>query len=110
MRIATWLNAGFISLIIMAQSGIAAEAVLTGEYLLPDTTRGFLAITNVDSLIEHYNKTQLGKLTSDPVMEPFTKDVRRQFENRWSGVHERLGLTLDDLKEVPGGEVCRGID
>jgi len=40
------------------------------------------------------------------VMEPFTKDVRQQFENRWSGVHARLGLTLDDLREVPGGEVC----
>ncbi len=65
-----------------------------------------LAITNVDTLIENYNKTQLGKLTADPVMEPFTKDVRRQFENRWSAVHYRLGLTLDDLKDVPGGEAC----
>lgn len=106
MRIATWLCAGLISLTLLSQAGYSAETVPAGEYLFPDTTRGFIAITNVDNLIEHYNKTQLGKLTSDPVMEPFTKDVRRQFENRWSGVHERLGLTLDDLKEVPGGEVA----
>ena len=76
---------------------------------MPDTTRGFIAITNVDTLSENYNKTQMGKLTADPEMEAFTKDVRRQFENRWSAVHARLGLTLDDLQEVSSGEVCVGL-
>jgi hypothetical protein len=60
-------------------------------------------------LSENYNKTQLGKLTADPKMEEFTKDVRRQFEIRWSAVHARLGLTLDDLQEVSSGEVCVGL-
>lgn len=106
IRIASLTFSGFVCLILLSQGGIAAEVIPPGEYLLPDTTRGFIAITNVDTLIEHYNKTQLGKLTNDPVMEPFTKDVRRQFENRWSSVHARLGLTLDDLQEVPGGEAC----
>lgn len=106
MRIATWICSGFICFILLSEGRILAEAVQPGEYLLPDTTQGFIAITNVDTLIENYNKTQLGKLTADPKMEEFTKDVRRQFENRWSAVHARLGLTLDDLKEVPGGEVC----
>ncbi len=96
----------FVSLILLVQGQVFAQAVHAGDRLMPDNTRGFISITNVDVLIEHYNKTQLGKLTADPVMEPFTKDVRRQFENRWSGVHERLGLTLDDLKGVPGGEIC----
>jgi hypothetical protein len=91
---------------MLSEGRIFAQAVPPGEYLLPDTTRGFLAITNVDTLNENYNKTQLGKLTADPKMEEFTKDVRRQFDNRWSAVHARLGLTLDDLKEVSGGEVC----
>ena len=106
IRSATWISAGYICLILLSHGGFSAETVPPGENLLPDTTRGFIAITNVDNLIENYNKTQLGKLTSDPVMEPFTKDVRQQFENRWSAVHARLGLTLDDLKEVPAGEAC----
>ncbi len=84
----------------------SSTPALPGELLLPNTTQGYISIANVDNMIDHYNRTQLGKLTSDPVMEPFTKDVRRQFENRWSGVHERLGLTLQELREVPGGEVC----
>jgi hypothetical protein len=96
----------FGSFILFVQGQIIAQAVPSGEHLMPENTRGFISITNVQTLIDHYNKTQLGKLTADPMMEPFTKDVRRQFENRWSSVHVRLGLTLDDLKEVPGGEVC----
>ena len=36
---------------------------------------------------------------ADPVMKPFTKDIRRQFEDRWSSIHERLGLTLDDMRK-----------
>jgi hypothetical protein len=105
MRIATWICSGFICFMLLSEGRISAEAVQPGEYLLPDTTRGFIAISNIDTLIEHYDKTQLGKLTGDPKMEEFTKDVRRQFENRWSAAHARLGLTLDDLKEVSGGEV-----
>jgi hypothetical protein len=72
---------------------------------LPKTTAGFVAVSSLDQLTEHWNRTQVGHLMNDPIMEPFTKDVRRQFEDRWSGVHERLGLTLDDLREVAGGEV-----
>jgi hypothetical protein len=79
------------------------------EALLPNTTQGFVAISNVDSLRDHWNKTQLGHLMADPAMEPFAKDLRRQFEDRWSNVHERLGLTLDDMKGVPGGDVGIGL-
>jgi hypothetical protein len=77
--------------------------------LLPDTTQGFAAISNVDTLSEHWHKTQLGQLMDDPVMKPFSEDLHRQFEDRWSAVHERLGLTLDDMKGVPGGDVGIGL-
>jgi hypothetical protein len=46
---------------------------------------------------------------SDKVMQPFAKDLRNQIENRWSSIHERLGLTLDDLKTIPGGDVGIGM-
>ncbi len=88
---------------------VSAQTSRPSETLLPNTTPGFFAISNVDTLSEHWNKTQLGHLMADPVMEPFTKDVRRQFEERWSSVHERLGLTLEDMKGVPGGDVAIGL-
>jgi hypothetical protein len=79
------------------------------ETLLPDTTQGFAAITNVDVLSEHWDKTQLGHLMADPVMEPFSKDLHHQFNDRWSSVHDRLGVSLDDMKGVPGGDVGIGM-
>jgi hypothetical protein len=42
-------------------------------------------------------------------MKPFTDDLRRQFDERWSNVRERLGMTLDDLKGVPAGEFAVGL-
>jgi hypothetical protein len=93
------------SLMLLASGTVHAQKIRPGEYFMPSTSQGFLAVTQVEALVDHYDRTELGKLTSDPVMEPFTKDMKRQFESRWSGVHERLGLTLQDLRDIAGGEV-----
>jgi hypothetical protein len=77
--------------------------------LFPDNTRGFIVLTNINQVTDQFNKTQLGKLMTDPVMEPFSKDLQRQFDERWSGVRERFGLTWDDLKTVAGGETALGL-
>lgn len=99
---------GFV-LLVCGSSGLKAKELPPSEKLLPNTTQGFFAIDSIERLSEHWDKTQLGHLMADPVMEPFTKDVERQFEDRWSGVHERLGLTLKDLKGVSGGDVGIGL-
>jgi hypothetical protein len=91
---------------LLGVGALPAEAGRLSETLLPDTTQGFFAISNVDVLNEHWDKTQLGHLMADPAMKPFTKDIRRQFDNRWSRIHERLGLSFDDLRKVPGGDVA----
>jgi len=85
----------------------AAEPL--AEFLLPTTTKGFLSITNVTVLNAQWDKTQLGQLMADPVMQPFAKDLRRQLESRLSRLEDRLGLTLDDLREVPSGELAVAI-
>lgn len=73
--------------------------------LMPDTTQGFVAIPDVPALRASWSKTQFGQLTRDPVMKPFIDELRAQIENRFSNLHSRLELTLDDLEGVPGGEV-----
>jgi hypothetical protein len=93
----------------LSDEAVQIEKVPPAELLFPKSTQGFVAIANVEALIDHFNNTQLGKLASDPVMKPFTEDVKRQFESRWSNVHDRLGVTLEDLRDVPGGEVSVGL-
>jgi len=95
-----------VGLLVTAPALCWAQAAAPSESLLPATTKGAVFITNYQQLDAQWNKTQIGKLLKDPVMEPFAKDLRRQFQNRWSGVNDRLGLTLDDLEGVPSGELA----
>jgi hypothetical protein len=87
----------------------AAYAVPPSENLFPDTTRAFISAPVAKKLTEQFNKTQLGQLVKDPVMKPFVEDLRRQFDERWSNVRERLGLSLDDIRGVPSGEAAVGL-
>ena len=76
------------------------------DTLLPNTTRGFVCVTSVKTLEEHWNKTQLGQLAKDPLMKPFIDDLRRQIDERWSDIHEKLGVTIEDLRQVASGELA----
>lgn len=80
-----------------------------GDTLLPNTTRGFLSVANVDDLSTAWDKTQLGKLMNDPAMEAFAEDLKRQLRERLSEGHERIGLTLEDLEGIANGEACAAI-
>lgn len=106
-RFWTLLSLWLASVIVATGIGVErARAGHSSEALLPDTTQGFVAISNVDYLNDQWNKTQLGHLMADPAMKPFAKDIRRQFEQRWASIYDRLGLTLEDMREVPGGDTA----
>jgi hypothetical protein len=79
---------------------------LRAENLLPDTTVGALAVTNFDHLRTQWDKTQVGHLMNDPVMASFKKDMQKQLEHRFGNLEKRLSLTLDDVKDLPSGELC----
>ena len=49
---------------------------------------------------------QLGKLLDDPIMAAFRKDFRKQAQQNWASLRERMGLTLDDLRGVPTSEAA----
>ena len=89
--------------LLLAASVPTAWTAQPSEDLLPGVTKGFLSATNVTELSKNWDKTQLGQLMNDPAMGPFAKDLRRQFEDRLSGLRDRLGLTFDDLQGVPSG-------
>ena len=82
-----------------------AQKVPPSDTLLPNTTRGYFSVPNMSGLSDRWNKTQLGQLIKDPAMKAFVEDLRRQFDERWSGAREKLGFTLDDLRGLSGGEV-----
>jgi hypothetical protein len=107
-RLSNWLFSVLAALAVSVPATLQA-AVPSSESLLPATTKGYLAVGSVDQLREAWNKTQLGQLTQDPAMKPFIEDLRRQLQEKWTKSHQKLGLTWDDLQEVPTGEVALGL-
>lgn len=105
LRIATYA----LGWVLVGLSARAWAASLTSEFLLPETTRGYLSVRSVPQLNEQWKKTQLGQLMSDPVMKPFAEDLRRQLDERFNAVYDRLGLTLNDVQNVPSGELVVGL-
>ena len=61
---------------------------------------------DVEELRDRWNETQIGRMVNDPVMKPFVDDLRDQIKDKMSSTRVRLGLTLDDLKGIYGGELC----
>lgn len=101
-----WIGSLFSAVIsLVVTSAAMAQGPGVTEKLLPETTKGFVAITDYDLLVEQWNKTQIGQLLADPVMKPFAEDLRQQFRDRWAQAQAKVGLTLEDLRDVPSGEV-----
>jgi len=86
-----------------------AMAARPSDSLLPNTTKGYLSVTNVNRLIDRFNATQVGKLAQDPMMAPFAKDIKRQLREKFFKTRNRLGVDLADLKDVATGEASAAL-
>ncbi len=97
-------------LICLSLAGsITAGGMPPSEKLLPSTTKGYLSVPSVETLRQQWKQTQLGQLVDDPVMKPFVEDLRDQIKNKLSTTRLRLGMTLDDLADLYGGEACLAV-
>ena len=103
-----WKTAFWASLVLVPGWATAAEGIRPSETYLPNTTAAFLSLTDPPQFIEQFKKTQIGELVRDPVMEPFTKDLRRQFEDRIANLKDHLSLTWEDVEGISGGEAAVG--
>ena len=102
-----------LGLVLSSLIGPAATASADGafppsEKIFPATTRGWVSISHGPEFRQRFNRTQYGLLLKDPAMKPFIESVRKELESSNSGRLGRLGLTLDDLLEVSGGEYALG--
>lgn len=81
-------------------------AVVPSQTLLPATTKGHFSILDFQDAKVRWNATQLGQLVNDPAMQPFVKDLGEQIEGKRAADGVRLGVSLEDLQAVAGGEVA----
>ena len=93
--------------IFLAQA--PADAAIPSDKLMSPATRGYVSIGDIELLHQRWLQTQMGQLMKDEAMQPFVEDLKRQLQSKVTGVKDKLGLDLSDLKGVAGGEIALGL-
>ncbi|MDX1964862.1 MAG: hypothetical protein SFX18_17060 [Pirellulales bacterium] len=100
-----WLS---VLAMMMGCASISLAAPST-EQLLPNTTKGVVFIPNWDELETAFDSTQFGQLLLDPVMKPFYDDLQQQLREKGNRRLEKLGVTVDEIRKIPGGEIALAV-
>lgn len=101
------LSSALLAAISLAAS--TASAVVPSDQLMSDDARGYASIPNIEELATKWNQTQMGHLVRDEAMKPFMEDLKRQLRRKITGVKDKLGIELSDLRDVAGGEIGLGL-
>lgn len=100
---------GVCGVIVMSLLPATRSAVAAGfaasEQVLPTTTRGWMSIADPAGFRASFRKTNYGELLNDPVLEPFVTSFGKQVREGGRNRLGKLGLTLEDLEKIPGGEI-----
>jgi hypothetical protein len=99
------LRALFASLVV-GSAWCSAGSFPPSETIFPATTRAWLSVPDTRGLQERFDRTSYGQLVADPAMKAFVDGFREQISKNGKQRLAKLGLTLEDLGKVPGGEVA----
>jgi hypothetical protein len=100
------LAAGIAVATVAWAAAASAAAFAPSERVLPATTRGWVSIADPASLRKSFRATGYGQLLNDPSMQPFVESFRAQMRDAGKNRLGKLGLTLEDLEKIPGGEIA----
>jgi len=90
----------------MGLSAPLAQAATPPERVLPDSTIFLLKFNDVKNLREAFRGSPYGQLWNDPAMKEFKDDLIKKIEEAARPLKERLGISLDDLLDLPQGSVA----
>ena len=74
--------------VVLCQASLATAAVPPNDTIYPNSTKAFVSIGDAPKLAKNWETTQLYQLFEDPVMKPFSDDLKRQLEDKWLAQHE----------------------
>jgi hypothetical protein len=86
-----------------------ALAVPPSDTLVPNSAKGYVSVAHPGEFKERWLKTQWGQMANDEVMQPFVEDLRKQIQDEYSVVEDKLGFTFDDLEGVSNGELSLSV-
>jgi len=101
-----WLVLAVVALMLPQARPVASAGFTASEKVFPVTTRAWLSIPDPQGFRERFDRSQYGELVADPAMAAFIESCKKQISSNGQRRLEKLGLTLEDLAEVVGGEIA----
>lgn len=84
----------------------AAEGLPGAPRMLPQDTLAYIRVDDADDLRIGLAESSVGRMLADPKLRPFADDVYRSMAELFEQVGSQLGLTLDELLQIPTGQVA----
>lgn len=106
MQAYRWARLALLCVGIFSIAQHQAHAAPKAATVLPQTIKSYVSIPDFDQASANFDATQIGKMMADPVMKPFTDDLKEQIKQKLIAGGVKLGINLDDLKGVYAGEIC----
>ncbi|MBM4012014.1 MAG: hypothetical protein FJ286_11655 [Planctomycetes bacterium] len=91
---------------VFAGSATRAGGFVASETVFPATTRAWLSIPDFRGMQQSFRSSNYGQLLNDPAMKTFVDHLREQIAANGKQRLAKLGLTLEDLDKIPGGELA----
>jgi hypothetical protein len=96
----------FAGLMALTASWATAAGMAPSEKVFPESTLAWLSVRDPQELRERFDRSPYGRLIADPAMKGFVDSLKDQIAKNGKQRLAKLGLTLDDLAEVVGGEIA----
>ena len=96
-------------LAIFTSTTATCTAAPAADQLLPNTTKAFVSIPNLQDLQQRFERTQIYQLLNDPVVKPFADDLKRQLQARFDQTQARLGISFEGLEDLGAGEASSAV-
>lgn len=96
------------STVSIAQEADPGNRPRTQE-LLPETTVAFIQIDDFRDMVGKLQETSFGKMTRDEAIAPLLDGLWDEARLAYNDVEADIGVTLDDIQELPSGEMTFAI-
>jgi hypothetical protein len=99
------LLATTLALVILSGAAVAERP--SAMKLFPEESLVFIRLANAHEFGDRFQKTSMGRMIRDPKLKPFVESLYGKAGELYAKeVEGKLGITWDDLKKLPKGEVA----
>lgn len=100
---------------VLASAAMPAQAqdAVLADQILPNDTYLHITVKSVEDTKRQFAKSPYGQLINDPSLADFREELHRAFDgpigNVLSTVEAQLGMSVEDILNIPTGEVSASI-